>query len=68
MYGTLVRQLNNVEAVASMMLSGYMAKVSPYDIIDTVSKMTSETVLKYIRSDLNEDKLVMSVIEGNEND
>lgn len=68
MYGTLVRQLNNVEAVASMMLSGYMTKVSPYDIIDTVSKMTSETVLKYIRSDINEDKLVMSVIEGNEND
>lgn len=68
MYGTLIRQLNNVEAVASMMLSGYMANVSPYDIIDTVSEITSDTVLKYIRSELNEDKLVMSIVEGSEND
>lgn len=68
MYGALIRQLNNVEAVASMMLGAYMADVSPYDIIDTVSGMTSDTVLKYICSDLNEDKLVMSVVEGTEND
>lgn len=65
-YGALIRQLNNVEVVASMMIGAYMANVSPYDIIDIVSKMTSDTVLKYIRSELNEDKLVMSVVEGSE--
>lgn len=68
MYGALIRQLNNVEAVASMMIGAYMAEVSPYDIIDTVSGMTSDTVLEYIRSELNDDKLVMSVVEGTDND
>lgn len=68
MYGALIRQLNNVEAVASMMIGAYMAEVSPYDIIDTVSGMTSEKVLEYIKSDLKEDRLVMSVIEGADND
>ncbi|MDE6780086.1 MAG: insulinase family protein [Ruminococcus sp.] len=67
-YGALIRQLNNVEAVAGMMIGAYMADVLPYDIIDTVSAITSDTVLEYIRSELNEDKLVMSVIEGSEND
>lgn len=68
MYGALIRQLNNVEAVASMMIGAYMANVSPYDIIDTVSGMTSDTVLEYIRNELNDDKLVMSVVEGTDND
>lgn len=68
MYGALIRQLNNVEAVASMMIGAYMAEVSPYDIIDTVSGMTSDTVLEYIHSELNDDKLVMSVVEGTDND
>lgn len=68
MYGSLIRQLNNVEAVASMMLGAYMAEVSPYDIIDTVSEMTSDTVLEYIRSELDSNKLVMSVVEGAENE
>lgn len=68
MYGALIRQLNNVEAVASMMIGAYMANVSPYDIIDTVSGMKSDTVLEYIRNELNDDKLVMSVVEGTDND
>lgn len=67
MYGGLIRQLNNVEAVASMMLGAYMAETSPYDIISTVSGMTSDTVLEYIRRELHEDKLVMSVVEGASN-
>ncbi|MCM1506096.1 MAG: insulinase family protein [Ruminococcus flavefaciens] len=68
MYGALIRQLNNVEAVASMMIGAYMADTLPYDIIDTVSSMTSEKVLEYIRRELSEDKLVMSVVEGESDD
>lgn len=68
MYGALIRQLNNVEAVASMMLGAYMAEVSPYDMIDTVSGMTSDTVIEYIRKEFDKDKLVMSVVEGTDND
>lgn len=65
MYGSLIRQLNNVEAVAGMMLGAYMAESGPYDIIDTVSEMTSDIVLEHIRKELDSSKLVMSVVEGN---
>ncbi|MDE5557903.1 MAG: insulinase family protein [Ruminococcus sp.] len=68
MYGAMIRQLNNVEAVASMMLGAHMAGTSPYDMIDMISEMTSDKVLEYIRTELSEDKLVMSVVEETEND
>ena len=68
MYGAMIRQLNNVEAVASMMLGASMAGVTPYDMIDVISEMTSDTVLEYIRNELKEDRLVMSVVEETEND
>lgn len=68
MYGAMIRQLNNVEAVASMMLGAHMAETSPYAMIDMISEMTSDTVREYIRRELHEDRLVMSVVEGMEND
>ncbi|MCM1473617.1 MAG: insulinase family protein, partial [Muribaculaceae bacterium] len=68
MYGAMIRQLNNVEAVASMMLGAHMSGTNPYDMIDMISEMTSDTVLEYMRRELREDKLVMSVVEGMEND
>ncbi|MDE5770753.1 MAG: insulinase family protein [Ruminococcus sp.] len=68
MYGSLIRQLNNVEAVAGMMLGAYMAEAGPYDIINTVSEMTSDVVLEYIRRELDKEKIVMSVVEGAENE
>ena len=32
-YGILVRELNNVEAVANLMMNSHMDGVSPYDTI-----------------------------------
>ena len=68
MYGTMIRQLNNVEAVASTMLGANMSGIEPYDTIDVISGMTSDTVLEYMRRELREDRLVLSVVEGTEND
>lgn len=68
MYGAMIRQLNNVEAVAGMMLGAHMSGVSPYDMIDMISEITSDTVLDYMRRELREDRLVMSVVEGTDND
>ena len=68
MYGAMIRQLNNVEAVASMMLGAHMSGTSPYDMIDMISGMTSDTVLEYMRRELREDRLVLSVVEGTDND
>lgn len=62
-YGNLVRELNNVEAVANLMIGAHMDGIGPYDAIETLSEMTSEDVLRFIRSELRGDRSVLSVIE-----
>lgn len=63
-YGMLVRELNNVEAVANLMINAHMEGISPYDTIDVISRMTSGEVLEFIRTEMTEDKFVLSVVEG----
>lgn len=62
-YGDLIRQLNNVPAVANLMMNNALCGIGPFDIIDTFSEITSQDVYNFIKSDLTEDKLVLSVIE-----
>ncbi len=62
-YGDLIRQLNNVPAVASLMINNALSGIGTYDIIDTFSEITSQDVYEFIKSELTEDKLVLSVIE-----
>lgn len=63
-YGMAVRELNNVEVVANLMISSHMDGAGPYDSIEVLSGMTSQDVLDFIRNELEPDKLVMSVIKG----
>lgn len=63
LYGSLVRQLNNVSAFANVMINAHMAGGRPYDFIDTVSDLTSAEVLEFIRTELRPDRLVLSIIE-----
>ena len=63
-YGMAVRELNNVEVVANLMISSHMDGAGPYDSIEALSEMTSQDVLDFIRNELEPDKLVMSVIKG----
>lgn len=63
-YGSMVRELNNVEAVANTMMNSHMEGVSPYDAIKFTSELKSDDVLSFIRDELRGDRLVMSVIEG----
>ncbi len=62
-YGDLVRQLCNVTAMASAMISSHMAGFKPFDVVDTVSELTAEDVLQFIKSELLSEKTVLSVIE-----
>lgn len=62
-YGDLIRQLNNVSAVAGLMINNALSGIGTYDIIDTFSEITSQDVYDFIKSELTEDKLVLSVIE-----
>lgn len=63
-YGLLIRELNNVEAVANLMINAYMDGVGPFDAINQLSCLTSGECLDFIRNELSDDKLVMSVVEG----
>lgn len=63
MYAGLVREMNNVEMVANIMLGAHMDGVSPFDTIDRLTDVTADDVVDLISSELSEDKLVLSVIE-----
>lgn len=63
-YGVLVRELNNVEAVANLMINSHMEGTGPYEAIEVLSSLTKDDVLGFIADELCEDKLVMSVVEG----
>lgn len=63
-YGLLVRELNNVESVANLMINSHMDGVGPFDALDFLSQMTSSDVLEFIKHELCRDKLVMSVVKG----
>ena len=63
-YGMSVRELNNVEVVANLMINAHMEGAGPYDSIEVLSEMTSQDVLDFIRSEFDPEKLVMSVVKG----
>ena len=63
-YGLMVRDLNNVESVANLMINAHMEGVSPYDAVNVLSEMKCSDVYEFIRSELCRDRLVLSVIEG----
>ena len=63
-YGLMIRDLNNVESVANLMINAHMEGVSPYEAISVLSEMKCSDVYEFIRSDLCRDRLVLSVIEG----
>ena len=65
-YGMLVRMLNNVESVANLMMGAHMEGTGPYDTISAVSDLTPEDALGFMRNELRRDRLVMSVIKGDE--
>ena len=65
-YGMLIRELNNVEAVANLMMNSYMEGVGPYDAIDVLSELTAEDVTEFLRSELRRDRCVLSIIEKEE--
>ena len=63
-YGMLVRELNNVEAVANLMMNAHMDETGPYDSISVLSDLTAEDAVEFIRSEFRRDRLVMSVVKG----
>ena len=51
-YGMLIRELNNVEAVANLLINAHMDGVGPYDTISVLSHMTSKDVLDFMKEEI----------------
>lgn len=67
-YGSLIRELNNVEAVANLLINSHMDGVSPYDTISVLSELSSGDVYEFIKNELCSDKTVLSVIKEDTSD
>lgn len=62
-YGSLIRSLNDAEAVATAMLNNGMEKLSAFDNIEIVAACTFEDVTKRLEKQFNTDNVVISIIE-----
>lgn len=62
-YGSLIRDLNNAEAIATVMLNNGMEKLSAFDNIEAVAACTFEDVKKRLETQFDTDKAVISIIE-----
>lgn len=62
-YGSLIRDLNDAEAVATIMLNSGMEKLSAFDNIEAVAACTFEDVSARLDKQFNTDNVVISIID-----
>ena len=62
-YGALIRDLNDAEAIATIMLNAGMEKLSAFDVIESVAAVTFEDVQKRLENQFNTENVTLSIIE-----
>lgn len=62
-YGALIRDLNDAEAIATVMLNAGMEKLSAFDVIETVAAVTFEDVTARLEKQFNTENVTISIIE-----
>lgn len=62
-YGALIRDLNDAEAIATIMLNAGMEKLSAFDVIETVAAVKFEDVQKRLEKQFNTENVTLSIIE-----
>ncbi len=62
-YGALIRDLNDAEAIATVMLNAGMEKLSAFDVIETVAAVEFEDVQKRLDKQFNTENVTLSIIE-----
>ncbi|MBQ7131034.1 MAG: insulinase family protein [Oscillospiraceae bacterium] len=65
LYGSKIRNWDNVEAVANSLINSYFAKVTPFDDISLISEMTFDDVQKCLLERFDTDNKAISVIKSN---
>jgi len=62
-YGALIRDLNDAEAIATVMLNAGMEKLSAFDVIETVAAVEFEDVQERLDKQFNTENVTLSIIE-----
>ena len=62
-YGALIRDLNDAEAIATIMLNAGMEKLSAFDVIESVAAVKFEDVQKRLEKQFNTENVTLSIIE-----
>lgn len=61
-YGSLIRELNDVEAIATILINMGMEKLSAFDVIEAVAEVTFDDVKKRLEQ-FNSENVTISVIQ-----
>ncbi len=61
-YGSMIREMNNVRAVANLMMNTYMGGVSAFESINILRELTLEEVEEYFRNEIDTRNTALSII------
>lgn len=61
-YGTMVQEMNYVSTVANLMMNAHLNRVSPFDTIEILSRMTLEDVNRFLREEIDPELSTLSVV------
>ena len=62
MYGNSILLFNNVESVASELVSSYFADGGIYDVIDVIKAITLDEVNEQLRNSFNREYMAISIV------
>jgi len=62
-YGSFIRELNDVSAMANGVINAHLSGVKPFESIDILSKISYEDAMNCLLTRLDLDKAVLSIIE-----
>lgn len=62
-YGSFIRELNDVSAMANRIINAHLSRVKPFDSIDILSKISYEDAMNCLLTRMDLDKSVLSIIE-----
>ena len=63
-YGSMVRELNSVSAVANAMLNAHMNGITPYAVLSVLSQFTLEEANRYLREEVHPANSTLSMMES----
>lgn len=63
-YGVTIQEMNNVTAVANLMMNAHMMGVSPFDTIRVLSEMTLDDVNRFLREEINTEHSTLSIVRN----